>query len=225
MAVAVPVTFAEIHAILAPQGFVEVQVPGTRERVFSRFVTTGICQRVLTSVVGDTSRGVGEDAIRVVLVTKLANGEIKLIGVDKRVHRVEGWRANLGQRLDSWREQMGPTCPACNSPTVLKKTKRPFWGCCRYPVCQTYQDAAPKPAPAPYRPQTRFKPAVRFAPPVPQDEFDAEADLAMRERMEEKQAYARVEEEAERRAYLSKMDRDLAAVGAIDDDGPPAEWR
>ena len=227
MATAVEVTRPQMHEVLARQNFVEINLPGTKERVYSRFVDRGLCQRVYTSIVGESSRGVGEDAIRVVLVTKLANGEVKIVGADRRVHRVAGWRDNLQQRLDGWREQVGPACPACGCPTVLKKTKRPFWGCCRYPVCKTYQDATPRPV------QPSREPAPRH-----QDGFDQHREeRAMSEavgraesewdrRVADKAAYAAAERDQEARAYLAEMEAELAAAGVIDsDDPPPAEWR
>lgn len=210
MAVATVVTFPEIHAVLAPQGFVEVQIPGTKERVYSRFVDrdAGICQRVYTSVVGDSSRGVGEDAIRVVLVTKLKNGEVKFVGADRRVHRVAGWRENLQERINAWRDQIGPKCTACGCPTVLKKTKRPFWGCCRYPLCRTFQDVVRS---APVERKVAV-PAVVSNDPPPSEWGPADEDFAM------KHAYQAAEIAAERAAYMREIEDELAANGIYDGD-------
>lgn len=219
MATAVEISRRDMHEFLAAQGFQEIQVAGTKERVYSKFVDTGLCLRVYTSVEGESSRGVGEDAIRTVLVTKV-NGAVKIVGGDKRVHRVEGWRANLQNRLDRWREQLGPACPKCRAATVRKRSRRgPFWGCCRYPDCRTVQPI-----------QTPIK-AVR---PGERGGEHEEAALARRERaepvqdewdqrMRDKAAYAAAEREAEEAAYRSEMEAELRANGIYDGDDEEPE--
>lgn len=137
MAQAVVIARSEMHEFLVSNGFVEVKVPGTKELVYSRVVAAGLCLRVYTTIEGDQSRPNGEDAIRTVLVIKIGD-EVKIVGVDRRVHRVVGWRANLTQRLENWREQLGPVCPKCGLLTVLRRSGRgPFWGCSNYPVCKS----------------------------------------------------------------------------------------
>jgi hypothetical protein len=139
MATAVEINRRDMDTFLVAQGFQEVNVPGTKERVYSKFVDKGVCLRVYTSIVGESSRGTSEDAIRTVLVTKVG-ADVKIIGADRRVHRVEGWRANLQNRLDGWREQLGPACPKCQGATVRRQSRKgPFWGCCKYPVCKMVQ--------------------------------------------------------------------------------------
>lgn len=139
MATAVTISRSEIHDFLTERNFREIQIPGTHEMVMSRFVGPDLCLRVYTSVVDDSSRGTGEDAIRTVLVVR-SQDQVRIIGADKRVHRVAGWRANLQNRLDNWAEQLGPTCPVCGKPTVKRRSKRgPFWGCSDYPNCRSIQ--------------------------------------------------------------------------------------
>ncbi len=209
MATAVEISRRDMHEVLAAQGFQEIQIPGTRERVYSKFVDKGLCLRVYTSVEGESSRGVGEDAIRTVLVTKVG-GAVKIVGGDKRVHRVEGWRKNLQDRLDRWREQLGPACPKCQAATVRRRSRRgPFWGCCRYPDCKTVQPIV--------------TPVVVREPEPVQDEWD--------QRMLDKAAYAEQERIAESRAFMAEIDAELQANGIYDSDDepagvdpPPANW-
>src|SRR5688572_7703740 len=104
MAQSVTISRADMTDFLTARGFSEVpanKLPGTKERVFAKSVDGELVLRVYTSVVGDYSRDNGKDAIRLVLVS-WATGEAKIIGSEKRVHRVVGWRANLDERLASW---------------------------------------------------------------------------------------------------------------------------
>lgn len=137
MATYYQISLKEMEDFLTPQGFVLVPVEGCREKVFSRLVGKATCLRVFTGIEGLSSRGVGKDAIRVSLVTKTPEGEIKGVGHSKRVHRVEGWRNNLQARLDDWKELEGEPCPYCGTMMAHRKGKNgKFWGCVRYPVCR-----------------------------------------------------------------------------------------
>jgi hypothetical protein len=88
------------------------------------------------------SRSTGKDAIRVCVLWhrgERGEGEIVPIGREKRVHRVENWRENLQQRLDSWStELLDPCCPRCGAPMRLIKPNTrgkqydPFWSCVRF---------------------------------------------------------------------------------------------
>jgi len=139
MATFVQIQEADIREFLEDQGFKEMALPGTKELVFGRVVEKDTCLRVYTSVVGGQGRRNGKDAIRVVVAIR-SGDEVKVVGADKRVHRVEGWRKNLQSRLDSWREQFGPACPKCGKPTVQRRSKRGlFWGCSDYPNCRSVQ--------------------------------------------------------------------------------------
>jgi hypothetical protein len=147
MAQSVVISRRDIHDFLARKGFSPITLPGTREAVYGKVVrkasedATGrgvtICLRVYTSVEGDQTRDNGKDAIRCVLVAKIDDA-VKIIGGDRRVHRVVGWRGNLESRLDNWEEMLGPSCPSCGCYTIRNANGRrgPFWGCCRYPVCR-----------------------------------------------------------------------------------------
>jgi hypothetical protein len=136
MAKSIHISRTDMANFLSRQGFMEVKIPGTREMVMGRIVAPGMCLRVYTSVEGEQTRDNGEDAIRCVLVTKVADNT-RIVGSDRRVHRVEGWKANLQNRLDNWRDQLGPTCPKCGAPTTRRRSRRGFfWGCSNYPNCR-----------------------------------------------------------------------------------------
>lgn len=55
----------EMVDFLAPQGFVELSLPNTKEMVMGKLVAKDVCMRVYTSIVDDTNRDNGKDAIRV----------------------------------------------------------------------------------------------------------------------------------------------------------------
>jgi hypothetical protein len=124
----------EMDAFLTAQGFKRVVVPGTYEAVFGKRVDKGghqLTLRVFTGIVGDDSRGVGEDAIRVSLWIR-KGGEVFKLNGSKRVHRVVNWKANLQSRIDGWEEHL-KICPKCGMPMMLKKGKNgPFLGCTGY---------------------------------------------------------------------------------------------
>jgi hypothetical protein len=119
---------------------------GTMEVVFARRydrrcsdgVIIPLSLRVYTGIeLGGQSRQVGKDAIRVCVVARWSNRDYG-IGSAKRCNRVEGWRENLQQRIDSWEELAMPYCPVCSAPMIFHKPKpygrkfTPFWGCMRY---------------------------------------------------------------------------------------------
>lgn len=145
MATATPITKQEFEDFVLPLGFVPVKIEGTKELVYGKIVqhtTHKLSLRVYSSINPDGhSRAVGADAIRVALFARKKNQQITMVGGDRRVHRVVGWRTNLKTRLDKWPEQLGPNCPLCDSPTVYRepdkgKKWKPFYGCSEYPVCK-----------------------------------------------------------------------------------------
>lgn len=152
---------------LTERGFQEIKLPGTKELVMGRIVQPGLCLRVYTSVVGEQSRDNGEDAIRTVLVAKV-EGDVKIIGSDRRVHRVEGWKDNLNRLIEGWRDMLGAPCPVCGAPTVRKKGRRyDFWGCSRFPICRGSIPNKREP-----RAEHRRQPVAAFS--VPDDIFDSD---------------------------------------------------
>lgn len=141
------VTKEEMGAFLGSKGFSLLTLPGVVELVWAKLVrlnNVAVSMRVYSGIdpSGD-SRGVGEDAIRLELYWRDANGTILRIGGSKRVHRVAGWRTNLQNRIDLWQDMLGPTCPACGAPMVLRKVKkegpnkgREFYSCAAWKTTQ-----------------------------------------------------------------------------------------
>ena len=145
MATYYPVTLAEMRNFLEPMGFQQVDVGrDVREIVFSKgmrgFNFDGaripIAIRVYTGInLSDVrSRANGSDAIRVSVWIKIDNKPMMLHG-QQRVHRVEGWRTNLENRIKSWKNTIGEVCPECGAPMTIKingRTGEPLMGCVRY---------------------------------------------------------------------------------------------
>jgi hypothetical protein len=122
---------------LVPTGWYPLSIKGTYELVYGRLVRHDITLRIYSAInPSGFSRAKGSDAIRVCLFWKEHKlAEPKLIGVEKRVHRVAGWRKNLYDRILNWEELMGPVCP-CGAPTVNRTGPRgDFFGCVRWPQC------------------------------------------------------------------------------------------
>jgi len=129
------ITEQQMREFLQAQGFVQVNLKGVGELVWAKIVRSNISMRVFSSIKDGCSREKGADAIRVAFAWRDKDGEIIPIGSTKRVHRVEGWKKNLQSRIDNWKDQLGPTCPACQAPTIQrqnKKTKQKFFGCANW---------------------------------------------------------------------------------------------
>ena len=99
--------------------------------------------RVYTSLVGESTRGLGEDAIRCVLFDMISE---RPLGKTKRIHRTEG-RTTVWERLDErfsdLREKIEKVtfCPKCGSAMILRTPKqgqtwKPFFGCSSFPDCK-----------------------------------------------------------------------------------------
>ena len=135
------ITAEEMEQFLAAKGFAKIALPGTIELVYGKRVKQDDLQlslRCYTGIAGENSRKVGEDAIRVNLWMRTSQGRLIKLGGSKRVHRVEGWRNNLGKRLDDWLEYM-PThkCDKCGLPMIVRNSsKGKFLGCSGYPDCR-----------------------------------------------------------------------------------------
>lgn len=133
----------DMEDFLLPKGFRPINLPGTRELVYGKRVDCNglaLTLRVYSSISAGAGRGVGEDAIRVVLFLKLDDKIVKL-GGSKRVHRVQGWRENLQSRLSDWQQFLPARTCACGKPMVLRHVKKgprkgeAFYGCTGYPEC------------------------------------------------------------------------------------------
>ncbi len=133
-----PVTRKEMEEAL--QGFSLVPLSNTVELVYGRRVkghSVPLTLRVYSSIEPEgTSRGAGQDAIRIALVAKV-EGKITGVGRSKRINRVPGWERRLKERLEAWEKLLGPDCPRCGSPTKIRRGKSgEFFGCSRYPDCR-----------------------------------------------------------------------------------------
>ena len=146
-------------------GFAQVRIDGTSEIVFERPIVTkggdtGYTVRVYSSVFGGSTRDVGEDAIRVLVINNETRRPVRLHGekkgskVGKRINRTapngisedERVAALLGRVRDRcaemWALVRDNKCPECGSVMALRKGKHgEFKGCTNYPEC-THTEAA-----------------------------------------------------------------------------------
>ena len=132
----VAITEEEMDSFLKEKGFSTIALEGVNEKVYGKLVAQNTSLRVYSSLIAGKSRGVGEDAIRVVLATRNAD-KIKICGSSRRVNRTKNWRDNLTNRIEGWFEMMGPNCYKCGAATVERKgAYGDFWGCTNYPECK-----------------------------------------------------------------------------------------
>ena len=142
MAEAVEITLEQMDAFLNAQYFTRVEPDDVGhpcyEAVYEREYGDKGCRiRVYSSVdIRDSgSRGVGQDAIRVVLVDPEGYAWNRSF---KRVHRVKNWRLNLMKRYErvldfpwefAWAEPK--PCPMCDGGILRTRTgkKGSFMGC------------------------------------------------------------------------------------------------
>ena len=136
-----PITQQEMAAFLEGQGFRPMALPNVSELVWGKRVDRGgqaLSLRVYSGISrSGNSRECGKDAIRVQVFHRDADGTVVRVGTSKRVHRVKGWKKNLQQRIDTWHEALGPACPKCGAPMVLRTPPKgenwqPFYGCVRW---------------------------------------------------------------------------------------------
>jgi len=143
MAKFVNITLPEMESFLKEKGFQQIYLNNTVELVFAKIFHTDdgkqVSMRVFTGIEPNgNSRKVGSDAIRVHLFWKDSQDNIIEVGGSKRVHRVEGWKKNLSERINHWKEMLGPICPKCNAPMVERAVRsgankgQTFYGCCMF---------------------------------------------------------------------------------------------
>lgn len=142
----VPIVEAEFAALMAEMGFGEIKIPGTYERVYQRQVATKggklfpYAVRVYSSIVGNDSRGVGEDAIRLVLIDMETDRPLKK--AESRVYRTKSALENTRERArELFAMVIKNICPDCGEKHggfMRRRTGRngDFMGCSRYPHCR-----------------------------------------------------------------------------------------
>lgn len=121
-----------ILAVLRGADFMEefVEDKGTKERVFYRPVdgTDGMRVAVYTSIVGDSVRKVGKDAVRVCgLYRSQRTDRERGIVSETRIHRTGTIEAICDRLLDRMRNVYGSVrrahrCPRCGAPTFKAKS-------------------------------------------------------------------------------------------------------
>lgn len=123
-------------------GFYLIDLPNTFELVYAKRVNVDLSLRVYSTIQkgGDMARSKGKDSIKVALFwKKTPESQPIIIGTQRKVLRVLGWRANLLERINMWRELIGPACEKCGAPTVERKARgNTFFGCGNYPACKGY---------------------------------------------------------------------------------------
>lgn len=124
-----------------PSGHNPLNVQGPTELVYGKGFRLGIhpvTLRVYSSIQRGTARSVGNDSIKVCLILRRPDGEIRGIGKTKRVHRVKGWRTNLKKRITDMVDSIKDIvlCPKCEMPMSKRNGKTEFWGCTDYPQCK-----------------------------------------------------------------------------------------
>lgn len=111
-----------------------------KELVLQYTLKSGLEAHIYTTVEGEKTRGIGEDAIRIILYDPCCN---KVVGVEKSVHRSEGKTTpfdRMQQRMVELIELAGSQqfCKKCGSHLVEKKNKtngNSFLGCSGWPAC------------------------------------------------------------------------------------------
>ncbi len=135
------ITETEMDNIFLENGFEAIDIPGTKEKVYQfEFNTKSgerFALRIYSSIdlrTGD-SRGCGNDAIRVMVMWKNGN-EWTRIGSTRRVNRIQTWKKNLENQLNSWTSMLEGKCEDCGAPLSKRRGKHgEFLGCARYPEC------------------------------------------------------------------------------------------
>ena len=92
---------AEMDEFLVARGFQRVDIGGgVKELVYSKFLSKGnpnvddsmpVCLRVYTSIAYGSSRDSGQDAIRLVPVTRRLDGSIRMMRSWDKTYRIETW--------------------------------------------------------------------------------------------------------------------------------------
>jgi len=145
MANYVHITEEEFDRFMRSNLFLHINEDAPGEKIYAFMWGDGdYALKIYSSIVpGNGGRGVGADAIRVVLMVKTKDDKgihMRPVWKGKRVHRVANWKNNLQQRIDeglergcedvdNWR------CPQCEAPFVLRDGKHgKFYSCSAWPI-------------------------------------------------------------------------------------------
>jgi len=122
----------------------EVDLEDTKERVYRiNLPSDDHDVLIFSTVVGDSSRGHGEDAIRAVVwdwdLNRPVSGRRKTLRIGPTDSNPDGWKGNLKPKIESlmvsWRDYV-VECPACGAGMVKHDGEYgEFFGCSRYPAC------------------------------------------------------------------------------------------
>lgn len=139
----VDISKEEMESFLNQQGFVDLKMQDVSEIVYAKRVDNNgmkLSLRIYSGIekYSGHSRGIGEDAIRLMLFYKNSNGEIVKLNGSNRVNRTTNWKINLKKRIDNFCEMLPQhICKNCNAPMILRKgAYGNFHGCCNYPNCK-----------------------------------------------------------------------------------------
>lgn len=147
----VEISETEMTALMEDEmGFDREFPPGTTEIVWQRQIESKsgdkfpYAVRVYSSVAYGSTRGCGEDAIRVLIINLDTGRPIKLTPqkgkAGKRIYRTKSAMSNLRTRCrEFFAYVINPAnqCPDCNSLMVSRKGKfGEFLGCTNYPDCR-----------------------------------------------------------------------------------------
>lgn len=145
----VPIDETEMRELMTRIGFETITLPRTTELVFQRQVETTAGKkfpyavRVYSSVAHGNSRGVGEDAIRVVLIDLDEENPkfqfMKVIGegtkkAGRRIYRTKSAMATLEARCrEYFTHVIKNPCPKCGSVMAVRNSKNgQFLGCTKF---------------------------------------------------------------------------------------------
>lgn len=165
----VTVTEADMRSMMEGEcGFEQIRLNGTYEIVFQRQVESKqgrkfpYAVRVYSSVANGTTRDVGEDAIRVVLINTVTDRPVKIMGEGRKggkkskagsrinrtaptgiptEERVAGLLGRLRDRCrDYFYHIVANPCPKCHGALSLRHGGgNDFYGCTNFPECKHTQ--------------------------------------------------------------------------------------
>lgn len=123
-------------------GFQPTAIPGTSELVWERPVSKYTTMRIYSTITRNgTSRGVGEDAIRICLVSNSDNRAH--VVASERVYRTKNALETMRRKArELWSYALHHKCQ-CGHVMVERTGKNGrFYGCSNFPVCRNTKEAS-----------------------------------------------------------------------------------